>query len=109
MRTTRSVDPLAGRCLGLLFLCSVVAGCASSTRLDRDSDLQRLVLVLTGRFSAKQSVLSPEAAKIFDAVKDLLPKYPTYPVQITGFTDDQGAPADLAALSLERTRSIGRS
>ncbi len=77
-----------------------------STRLDRDSDLQRLVLVLTGRFVAKQSVLSPEAAKILDAVKDLLAKYPTYPVQITGFTDDQGAPADLTALSLARANAV---
>jgi outer membrane protein OmpA-like peptidoglycan-associated protein len=77
-----------------------------STRLDRESDLQRLVLVLTGRFGAKQSVLSPEAAKILDGVKDLLAKYPTYPVQITGFTDDQGAPADLAALSLARANAV---
>lgn len=77
-----------------------------STRLDRDSDLQRLVLVLTGHFGAKQSVLSPEAAKILDAVKDLLAKYPTYPVQITGFTDDQGAPAELAALSLARANAV---
>jgi len=77
-----------------------------STRLDRESGLQRLVLVLTGRFGAKQSVLSPEAAKILDAVKDLLAKYPTYPVQITGFTDDQGVPADLAALSLARANAV---
>jgi outer membrane protein OmpA-like peptidoglycan-associated protein len=77
-----------------------------STRLDRETDLQRLVLVLTGRFFAKQSILSPEAAKIVDAVKDLLAKYPTYPIQITGFTDDQGAPADLAALSLARANAV---
>jgi outer membrane protein OmpA-like peptidoglycan-associated protein len=77
-----------------------------STRLDRETELQRLVLVLTGRFGAKQSVLAPEAAKIVDAVKDLLAKYPTYPIQITGFTDDQGAPADLAALSLARANAV---
>ena len=76
------------------------------TRLDRDADLQRLVFILSGQFAGKQSVVLPETAKILDAVKDLLAKYPGYPVQITGFTDDQGAPAELAALSLARANAV---
>jgi outer membrane protein OmpA-like peptidoglycan-associated protein len=76
------------------------------TRLDRDADLQRLVLILSGQFVGKQSVVVPDAAKTLDAVKDLLARYPSYPVQITGFTDDQGAPAELAALSLARANAV---
>ena len=60
------------------------------TRLERDGDLQRLVLVLRGLFGDKQAALRPEQAKTVDAVKDLLNKYPTYPLQLTGFTEDQG-------------------
>ncbi len=49
------------------------------TRLERDGDLQRLVLVLSGLFPAKRSTLVPEGAKVLDSVKDLLVKYGTYP------------------------------
>ena len=76
------------------------------TRLERDGDLQRLVLVLGDLFADKQSVLLPGGAKVLDAVTGLLAKYPTYAVQVTGFTDDQGKPADLAALSLARANAI---
>jgi outer membrane protein OmpA-like peptidoglycan-associated protein len=65
------------------------------TRLERDGDLQRLVLVLRGLFGEKRAALRPEQAKTVDAVKDLLNKYPTYPLQLTGFTDEQGK-ADVA-------------
>ena len=76
------------------------------TRLERDGDLQRLVLPLPQLFARKQSVLLPEGAKVVDAVKDLLTKYPTYPVQVTGFTDGPGAAPDRAALSLARANAV---
>lgn len=76
------------------------------TRLEREGDLQRLVLLLSELFSDKQSVLLPEGAKVLDAVKDLLAKYPTYPIQVTGFAEGQGTPADLAALSLARANAV---
>jgi outer membrane protein OmpA-like peptidoglycan-associated protein len=76
------------------------------TRLERDGDLQRLVLVLGGLFVDKLSVLSPEGARILDAVKELLARYPSYAAQVTGFTDDRGPPADLAALSLARANAV---
>jgi outer membrane protein OmpA-like peptidoglycan-associated protein len=60
------------------------------TRLERDGDLLRLVLVLRGLFGDKHAALRPEQAKTVDAVKDLLNKYPTYPLQLTGFTDEPG-------------------
>lgn len=60
------------------------------TRLEREGDLQRLVLVLRGLFADKRAALRPEQAKTVEAVKELLNKYPTYPLQLTGFTDDPG-------------------
>jgi outer membrane protein OmpA-like peptidoglycan-associated protein len=91
------------------------------TRLERDGDLQRLVLVLRGLFGDKRAALRPEEAKTVDAVKDLLNKYPTYPLQLTGFTDEQAKvdpekaapgkaepskPDDQATLSLARANAV---
>jgi outer membrane protein OmpA-like peptidoglycan-associated protein len=85
------------------------------TRLERDGDLQRLVLVLRGLFGDKHAALRPEQAKTVEAVKDLLNKYPTYPLQLTGFTDDQAPPEpkavepkgdDPPALSLARANAV---
>lgn len=76
------------------------------TRVEREGDLQRLVLVFHRFFGDKRAALRPEQAKIVDAVKDLLNKYPTYPLQLTGFTDDQGKADDLAALSLARANAV---
>jgi len=76
------------------------------SRLERRGDLQRLVLLLGGLFAEKQSILSPAGAKTLDAVKELLAKYPSYPVQVVGFTDDQGATADLVAMALARANAV---
>ena len=64
------------------------------------------MLLLTQLFPRKQSVLLPEGAKVIDAVKELLAKYPTYPIQVTGFTDGLGAASDRAALSLARANAV---
>jgi outer membrane protein OmpA-like peptidoglycan-associated protein len=76
------------------------------TRLERDKDLQRLVLVLGGLFAEHQAVLQPTGGKVLDAVKDLIGKYPSYPLQLVAYTDDQGKPADLAALSLAQANAV---
>ena len=76
------------------------------TRLEREGDLQRLVLTFHDLFGDKRASLRPEQAKIVDAVKELLNKYPSYPLQLTGFADDQGKPDDLAALSLARANAV---
>ncbi len=78
----------------------------ATVRLVRDGDLQRLVMVLHGLFSDRKTTLSPEGGKALDAVKDLLGKYPTYPLQLTGHTDDQGKPDELVALSLARANAV---
>ena len=46
------------------------------TRLEREGDLQRLVLVFHGLFVDRQTALRPEGAKIIGAVKDLLNEVP---------------------------------
>ncbi|HEX3902654.1 MAG TPA: OmpA family protein [Polyangia bacterium] len=76
------------------------------TRLEREGDLQRLVLTFHDLFGDKRASLRPEQAKVVDAVKDLLNKYPTYPLQLTGFADEQGKPDDLVALSLARANAV---
>jgi outer membrane protein OmpA-like peptidoglycan-associated protein len=77
-----------------------------AVRLGRDGELQRLVLVMHGLFADRKTTLSPEGGKALDAVKDLLAKYPSYPLQLTGYTDDQGKPDDLVALSLARANAV---
>jgi outer membrane protein OmpA-like peptidoglycan-associated protein len=76
------------------------------TRLEREGDLQRLVLVFHGLFADKQAALRPEGAKTLGAVKDLLNKYPTYPLQLTVFTEGQGKQDDLVARSLARANAV---
>jgi outer membrane protein OmpA-like peptidoglycan-associated protein len=75
-------------------------------RLERAEDLQRLVLILDDLFDAGKSVLVPKGAKILDKVHDLLAKYPTYAVLLTGYSDDQGKAADLLASSLARANAV---
>ncbi len=76
------------------------------TRLEREKDLQRLVLVFQGLFADRQTSLRPQGAKILGAVRDLLVKYPTYPLQLVGFTEGQGKPEELAARSLARANAV---
>ncbi len=83
---------------------TAVAG--ASVRLTRDGDLQRLTLVLHGLFGDRKATLSADGGRSLDAVKDLLAKYPTYPLQLVGYTDDQGKPEDLTALSLARANAV---
>jgi outer membrane protein OmpA-like peptidoglycan-associated protein len=76
------------------------------TRLEREGDLQRLVLVFHGLFADKQAALRPEQAKVVDAVKELLNKYPTYPLQLVGYTAGTGKADDAASLSLARANAV---
>jgi outer membrane protein OmpA-like peptidoglycan-associated protein len=75
------------------------------TRVEREGDLQRLVLVFHGLFANKQSALRPEQARVVGAVKELLDKYPTYPVQLVGYASGGGKAED-AAVSLARANAV---
>ena len=76
------------------------------TRLERERELQRLVLVFQGLFADRQTALRPEGAKMVGAVKDLLTKYPTYPLQLTGYTEGPGKAEELMARSLARANAV---
>jgi outer membrane protein OmpA-like peptidoglycan-associated protein len=77
-----------------------------ATRLERDGDLQRLVLVPRDLFADGQAVLLPKGAAVADAVDGLLGKYPSYAVQISGVAVDGAKPADRAALALARANAV---
>jgi outer membrane protein OmpA-like peptidoglycan-associated protein len=77
-----------------------------TTRLERDGDLQRLVLAPGDLFADGQAATLPSGAKILDAVDGLLATYPTYSVQIQGFADDAAKPADRGALALARANAV---
>ncbi len=76
------------------------------TRLERDGDVQRLVLVLNGLFADGKAVPLPRAAPTLDRLGDLLGKFPTYLFSITGFSDDTAKPSDLPALALARANAM---
>ena len=77
-----------------------------TTRLERDGDLQRLVLVPRDLFADGQGVLLPKGVKVLDAIDGLLAKYATYAVQISGFADDAAKPGDRGALALARANAV---
>lgn len=79
---------------------------AVTTRLERDGDLQRLVLVPGELFADAQAVVQPSGAKVLDAIEGLLALYPSYSVKITGFADEPGKPGDRATLSLARANAV---
>ena len=51
-------------------------------------------------------MLLPEGAKVIDAVKDFLAKYPTYAIQVIGFSDGQGVASERVELSLARANTV---
>jgi outer membrane protein OmpA-like peptidoglycan-associated protein len=77
-----------------------------SVRVDRRGDLQRLVLALTDLFPKKQTTLGPGHEAVLDGLAQLVNKYPTYPVQVLGHTDNKGKAGELVALSLSRAQSV---
>jgi outer membrane protein OmpA-like peptidoglycan-associated protein len=77
-----------------------------SVRVDRRGDLQRLVLSLTDLFVKKQTTLGPGHEVVLDGLAQLINKYPTYPVQVLGHTDNKGKAGELVALSLSRAQAV---
>jgi outer membrane protein OmpA-like peptidoglycan-associated protein len=77
-----------------------------TVRLERRGDLQRLVLPLRDLFAKKQTIIAPTATAVLDAVAALLKKYPTYPVQVVGHTDNHGKHDELVAVSMARALAV---
>lgn len=75
-------------------------------RLERRGDVQRLVLPLQSLFVKKDTSIAPGHEEVLDAIGNLLKKYPTYPVQVVGYTDNRGKPENLISMSLARANSV---
>jgi outer membrane protein OmpA-like peptidoglycan-associated protein len=76
------------------------------TRLERQKDLQKLVLVLRHLFLQHRSSFSPQGAKALDAVEKLLASFPTYPVRISGFTERTEGHRHVLSSSLTRANDV---
>lgn len=78
----------------------------ASVRIERRGELQRLVIAIQDLFGKSQTTLLPGKDEALDGVARLLAKYPSYPVQVVGHTDNKGRPGELIALSQARAQSV---
>jgi outer membrane protein OmpA-like peptidoglycan-associated protein len=83
------------------------AGLAGVTvRLDKRGELQRLVVAVPDLFVKKQTTLAPGHDAVLDGIAGLVNKYPTYPVQVVGHTDNKGKSGELVAISAARAQAV---
>jgi outer membrane protein OmpA-like peptidoglycan-associated protein len=77
-----------------------------SVRIERRGELQRLVIAIQELFARSQTTLQPGKDDALEPIARLVIKYPSYPVQIVGHTDNRGKPGELIALSQARAQSV---
>jgi len=75
-------------------------------RIDPRGDLQRLVIVIPELFKKRDPNIAPGHDGILDGVATLLKKYPSYPVQVIGYTDNRGKSNELIAISAARAQAV---
>ena len=75
-------------------------------RIDPRGDLQRLVIVIPEMFSKRAPNIAPGHESTLDGVANLLKKYPSYPVQVVGYTDNRGKSGELIAISAARAQAV---
>jgi outer membrane protein OmpA-like peptidoglycan-associated protein len=75
-------------------------------RIDPRGDLQRLVIVIPELFTKREPSIAYGHDGTLDAVATLLKKYPSYPVQVIGYTDNRGKSTELIALSAARAQAV---
>jgi outer membrane protein OmpA-like peptidoglycan-associated protein len=75
-------------------------------RIDPRGDLQRLVIVIPEMFTKRSPGIAPGHDQVLDGVASLLKKYPSYPVQIIGYTDNRGKSGELMAISAARAQAV---
>jgi outer membrane protein OmpA-like peptidoglycan-associated protein len=78
----------------------------ASIRIERRGDLQRLVIAIPELFVKRQPTISPGHDATLDAIAALIKKYPSYPVQVVGYTDNRGRSSELIAVSNARAQSV---
>jgi outer membrane protein OmpA-like peptidoglycan-associated protein len=77
-----------------------------SVRVERRGELQRLVLAVSDLFTKKTTSLSGGHDDVLDGLANLIKKYPSYPVQVVGHTDNKGKASELIALSAARSQAV---
>jgi outer membrane protein OmpA-like peptidoglycan-associated protein len=77
-----------------------------SVRLERRGELQRLVIAIPDLFARSQTTLLPAKEDGLTPIARLINKYPSYPVQVVGHTDNRGKASELVALSQARAQSV---
>jgi len=75
-------------------------------RIDPHGDLQRLVIVVPEMFVKRDPNIAPGHEIVLDGVANLLKKYPSYPVQLIGYTDNRGKSTELIAVSAARAQAV---
>jgi outer membrane protein OmpA-like peptidoglycan-associated protein len=77
-----------------------------SVKFEKRGDLQRLVLVVPQAFEKRQPNIAPGKEAVLDQIAALIKKYPAYPVQVIGYTDNRGKAGELMAVSAARAQSV---
>jgi len=77
-----------------------------TVRSEKRGDLQRLVVSVPDLFVKKQTTLAPGHDGVLDGLAQLVNKYPTYPVQVVGHTDNRGKSGELVAISAARAQAV---
>jgi outer membrane protein OmpA-like peptidoglycan-associated protein len=77
-----------------------------TVRLDKKGDVTRLILTYAGAFKPKATGITAGKESVLDGVAELLKKYPTYPVQIVGYTDNKGKTDALLVISNARAQTV---
>jgi outer membrane protein OmpA-like peptidoglycan-associated protein len=75
-------------------------------RIERRGELQRLVLAVSDLFAKKNTTVQPGHDAVLDGLAALIKKYPSYPVQVVGHTDNKGKAGELIALSAARAQAV---
>jgi outer membrane protein OmpA-like peptidoglycan-associated protein len=77
-----------------------------AVRIERQGELQRLIISIQDLFGRSQTTLAAGKDSVLDPIARLISKYPSYPVQVVGHTDNKGKPGELIALSQARAQSV---
>ena len=77
-------------------------------RREARGSLQRLVIPLQAErlFNKRETTVAGDRGYTLDPIAALMKKYPAFPVQVVGYTDNRGRSDGLLALSLARAQSV---
>jgi outer membrane protein OmpA-like peptidoglycan-associated protein len=79
-----------------------------SVRREARGPLQRLVIPIAAErlFNRRETSIASSKEATLDPIADILKKYPSYPVQVVGHTDNRGRSGEQLAYSLARAESV---